>query len=322
MLASSAAALLVLLPWVVLVAQRARGQSDPPAVTPANVAEEVLRLPVGVLSPFLAGPLALIALAVSCGGLVLGYRRAGRARRGAVLAAVWLGLPILVLCTFQAVSGSPGLVTRYWLFCLPALALGAGLAIDALNRRHVPVAMAGVAIIALLGAPTQVAIRAENGHLGQRWRDLALALAMPGLADAALLAEGWTYRGLVSNHPSIGSRMPLVIDPAATGRVNPEIAGPDSDAFRALVRDHDTVVALQAERGVSTAMPARRSFTTFRGELRVYETPAVLCVYFGEPLGVFTQDPSSLPLEVRRQLAASISAIQPDQIRCTWTDGR
>ena len=54
----------------------------------------------------------------------------------------------------------------------------------------------------------------------------------------------------------------------------------------------------------------------------MYETPAVLCVYFGEPLGVFTQDPSSLPLEVRRQLAASIAAIEPGQIRCTWTDGR
>ena len=47
----------------------------------------------------------------------------------------------------------------------------------------------------------------------------------------------------------------------------------------------------------------------------------VLCNYFGEPLGVFTQRSTPLPLEVRQQLAVSITAIQPDQIRCT-TGGR
>ena len=321
-LGSSAAALLVSLPFAVVVGQRAHGQGDPPPVTPANVAEELLRLPVGVLSPHLAVPLALTAIAVALGGIVLGYRRTGPARRAAVLATVWLGLPVVALCGFQAVSDSPGLVTRYWLFCLPALALGAGLVVDALGRRHLPVAIGGIALIVLLGVPAQVAIRGENGHLGQRWRDLHLVLALPALTDAAVLAEGWTYRGVLSNDPSIGSRMPLVIDPAPTGRVNPMIAGADSDAFRTLVRDHDTVVALQAERGASTAMPTRRSFSAFREELRAYETPMVLCVYFGEPLGVFTQKSTSLPIEVRRQLATSIAAIQPDHIRCTWTGER
>ena len=115
--------------------------------------------------------------------------------------------------------------------------------------------------------------------------------------------------------------MPLAIDPAPTGRVNPLIAGTDSDAFRAMVRDHGAVVVLGAEPGVSKAMPTIRSFRAFREELRVYGKPAVLCVYFGEPLGVFTQRPTSLPIEVGQQLAASITAIQPDQIRCT-TDER
>ena len=92
-----------LLPFaVVLVAQRAHGQGDPPEVTPANVAEEVLRLPVGVLSPPLAGPLALIAI----GGFLRRHRAgipASRTRSaGAVLATVWLGLPILVLCAFPS----------------------------------------------------------------------------------------------------------------------------------------------------------------------------------------------------------------------------
>ena len=317
-LTSSAAALLVLAPFIVVVAQGARGQVDPPPVTPANVAEELLRLPVGVLSPRLALPMAITVLAVAACGVGLGLRRSGRARRGALLASAWLGLPIIALIGFQAATGSPGLVTRYWLFCLPTVALGAGLAVDALGRRLLPVAIAGSVVIGLLGVPAQVAIRSENGHLGQRWRDLGLVLGLTGLRTAALLAEGWTYRGLVSNEPALASRMPLVIDPAAVGRVDPEIAAPDSEAFQALVREHDTVVALQAEQGTSTTLPNRRSFGAFRAELRSYQTAVLLCVYFGEPLGVFTRDSASMPPEEERgELAASIIAIQPEQIRCT-----
>ena len=108
MLASTVAALIVLLPFGVVVAQRAHGQVDPPSLTPANVAEELLRLPVGVLSPRLAVPVAMMAMALAFGGIVLGYRRTGPARRAAVLATVWLGLPVLALCGFQAVKWFAG----------------------------------------------------------------------------------------------------------------------------------------------------------------------------------------------------------------------
>ena len=43
---------------------------------------------------------------------------------------------------------------------------------------------------------------------------------------------------------------------------------------------------------------------------------AVLCTYFGEPLGIFTK--ASLPLagEDARLLAHQITAVQPDQVLC------
>ena len=315
MLASSVVALLVLTPFIVVVAQRAHGQGDPPPVTPANMAEELLRLPVGVLSPRLAVPTAIAVLALAAVGVGLGYRRGGRPRRGAVLATVWLGLPIVTLCLFQAVTGSPGLVTRYWLFCLPALAVAAGLALDALSRRYLPVAIAVVAIIGSLGLPTQVAVRTENGHLGQRWPDLGRVLTMPGLVNAALLAEGWTYRGVVSNDPSLATRMPLVVDPAATGRVNPEIAGPDSEAFRTLIRDYDAVVALQADE--ARPPPCRTAARSGRSAQNSAATDDRVAVrLLRRTAGRVHSGASSLSPEARGRLAASIIAIEPDQVRC------
>jgi hypothetical protein len=134
--------------------------------------------------------------------------------------------------------------------------------------------------------------------------------------DAALLTEGWTYRGLVSNNPSIASRMPLVLDPAPSGRVNPEVARPGSDAFRALSRDHDMVVVLQSVKGLSTDLPSRRSFTSFREELRQFPSALVVCTYFGEPLGVFTKEARLLGLEEARALAHQIALRNPRDVRC------
>jgi hypothetical protein len=116
--------------------------------------------------------------------------------------------------------------------------------------------------------------------------------------------------------------MPLVRDPAPTGRVNPEIAGPNSDEFRALARDHDLVVILQVLQGFSGDLPTAHSFTGFRQELRLFPSPAVLCAYFGEPLGVFTKEPSTLTNEDAQMLATQITAIEPHSVQCDVPHGR
>jgi hypothetical protein len=120
----------------------------------------------------------------------------------------------------------------------------------------------------------------------------------------------------VSNNPSIASRMPLVHDPAPSGRVNPEVARPGSDKFRALACDHDMVVVFQSLRGLSTDLPSRRSFTSFREELGQFPIAAVVCSYFAEPLGVFTKEAMPLGVEDARTLAHQIAGRNPHKVQC------
>jgi hypothetical protein len=114
-------------PFLLAVAQRASGQPNASEVTVVNVVEEFLRLPAGVLSPPLAVPFAIAALALAAAGFVLGWFRGGRIRRSAVLAAVWLLVPPISLGVFQVATGSPGLVARYWVISMAPIAIGAAL---------------------------------------------------------------------------------------------------------------------------------------------------------------------------------------------------
>jgi hypothetical protein len=253
---------------------------------------------------------------LAAAGLIVGWVRKGNLRRGAVLAATWLLLPPVALCIFQMTTGSPGLVARYWLPSLWGTALAAALALDAVWTRSRLVALVAGMVLVGLSVPTHVAIRTEDGHLGQRWRELPRLLASPDVPDLPLLAEGWSYRALVSNDPSIASRMPLVIDPAGSGRVNPEVLGTDSDAFRRLSREHKVVLVLQAQAGFEADLPTVKSFRSFRAELRTYRTADVLCAYFGEPLGVFAKTEAIMPDPEAQRLAERISAVQPDKVRC------
>jgi mannosyltransferase len=318
--ASGAAGVLLLSPFLLRVAWGAHGQPDPPPVTAANVTEEFLRLPVGVLSPPFAAPLAVAALGLAAAGFVVGWRRGGCPRRGAALSAAWLLLPPLVLCAFQLVTASPGLVARYWVFSLGAIAITTAFALDAIwFRRRGLAVLCGLVLVAL-SVPTHLTIRTVDGHLGQRWRDLPPVLDFPVLREANLLANGWSYRALVSNDPSIASRMPLVIDPAPSGRVNPEFASTDSEAFRLMSGDDDAILVLQAEQGFLRDLPTRRSFRSFREEVRAFPTTDVLCTYFGEPLGVFSKTPSTVSNADARMLAEGISAIEPGSVHCRAPD--
>ncbi len=90
----------------------------------------------------------------------------GRARLAAAwplqlpaLAVPWIVLPPLLLIALSFLQ--PLFVTRYILYCLPALALLIGAALAGLGRVAGPVALV---VIALLGYSTQLAVRAPNGH--------------------------------------------------------------------------------------------------------------------------------------------------------------
>ena len=317
----SVVGLLVLSPFLVVVAKGAHGQPDPPPVSAATMIEEFARLPAAVLSAPLAVPFAAVALGLAASGIAIGWARGGPLRRGAVLATSWLLLPPVALCAFQWATGSPGLVARYWTISLPAIAMAGGFALNAVWARRPILGVACLLLLSALALPSQLAIRTENGHLGQRWRDLPKVLALPGLSEAMLLAEGWSYRGLVGNEPSIADRLPLVRDPVASGRVNPSIASTNSEEFRAMVRDHDLIVVLQAQQGFSADLPKRESFTSFRDELDPFPTADVLCNYYGEPLGVFAKTSATLASAEARALAERIAAIEPGSVVCVAPDG-
>ena len=310
----AAAGLVLVVPHLLVVADRAVGQPDPPPVTAANLAEELLRLPVGMLSPPLTVPAAAVTLVLLAVGVILWWRRGDR--RQAVLLATWVALPPLVLCGLQLLGWGPGLVARYWTFCLPAIAIGAAVTVKALWSRSRTAAIATCLLVVVLTLPSHLALRTVDGHLGQGWRDLPRVLAHPTLRDAPLLVEGWTYRALLSNEPALHDRMVLIVDPAPEGRINPRTHGPDSPAFARLTEAGGPVVVLQSDPGVSAKLPGRRAFRGFRTELRAFPVLAVRCVYFGDPLGVFTTSDTALTAEEAEELAGHISGVAPERIRC------
>jgi uncharacterized membrane protein len=311
----SAAGVLLISPFLLFVGERAIGQIDPPPLTPANLVEETLRLPAAVLAPPLAPVFALLVLLLTLAGVVRAWRAADL-RSFAILISGWLLLPPVTLCLLQLIGGGPGLVARYWTFCLPAISIGAAVSLSSLWAWRRAVGLGLLVTLVLLGLPTQLWIRTADGHLGQRWRDLAVALDHPALRDAPLLVEGWSYRALVSNDPALAERMVLVVDPAPEGRINPRTSGPGSPVFARLLDEHGRVVVLQGEQGYAETLPTRRLFADFGPELRSYPLLPVRCAYFGEPLGVFTTAEAALTVEEADGVAQQITSVAPRRVRC------
>lgn len=318
MASSGAVGALLLAPFLRAVTQRANGQPDPPPVTVQNVAAEVLRLPAAVLSRPLAMPLAEVTLGLVLVGVTTGWLAGPPTRRAATLAAVWLVLPPACLCFFQGVTGSPGLVARYWLFCLPAIALACALALDWLWSRARAVAAFGVVGLWILAVPSQVGLRGVDGHFGEGFRAMTEVMALPGVADAPLLVHPrYVYRAVVSNDPAMAARMPLMSDPVPSGRVNPAAARAGSSAFRSMVRDHEVAVVLGHDRRVGPKPPSKQDFPGVPGAMRAYPSAAVLCSYFGWPLGIFTTSAASSSDAQARLLATQITAIAPTRVSCS-----
>lgn len=317
---SAAAGCLLLAPYLWFLKARATGQVDPAPVTALNLVEEFLRLPLGVLSPSLAVICALLVIGFAVLGAISAGRGSSPAHRDlAVLAALWTATPPIVLAVLQAGTGAPGLVARYWLFALPGLAIGVALLSPRLARTR-PVAPAlGLLVVLVLALPTHVAVRGVNGHLGQRWQLLPAALKVPGLEQAPILVEGWNYRGLLATDPGAVGRMPLALDPAPSGRVNPVQASVGTATYQRFAAQHDVVLAYQKRPGSKGSIPSRQSFGAFRAELRPYPHARVLCSYFGDALGLFTSLPHRTGPDGSAAVAARLEAIAPDHIRCVTT---
>ena len=124
---------------------------------------------VGDLAEWFAGSILSVGLASVLIGLFIGHRTSKHT-------LAWLAVPWLVLPPIVLILGSelkPVYVQRYLAFCLPAVALlvGAGLATVAIAPRAI-----GLVLIAVLGLPTQNAVRQVGGH-GDDIRDAATILA-------------------------------------------------------------------------------------------------------------------------------------------------
>ena len=314
--ACASLAVVILSPFLLVVARRASGQPNPPSLGIVNIAETVGRLPVVILSYPLAIPCGLVAITLALCGFVVGWRENGSRRRVVVVASIWLVLPPTVLTVLQASTGAPGLVTRYWLFSLPAVPVLAGMALTAVARRSGVAALACFAALVGLGIPSQILTRGVNGHLGQGWLDFPAVLTVPALRAAPLVTGSWNYHGLVGNDRAIARRIPLARDPDSSGRIIPRLAGPGSAQFDALIHTDRRVVVLATARSASVALPTAGSFGEFRAVLRTYPAAAVVCNWFGQPLGVFSTRGGALTATQRRSLDAQLQAIAPDHVRC------
>jgi mannosyltransferase len=129
------------------------------------------------------------------------------------LALPWLALPIVTLLAVGLFT--PAFDSRYILFCVPALALLAGSGLDRLvthvaqrlaatpgsARRWNAIAAAAIAVIALVGLPSQLAYRAPAGHL-DNFRLIAQTLAAgerPG--DAVIYVPDY-WRQISAAYPA------------------------------------------------------------------------------------------------------------------------
>jgi mannosyltransferase len=116
-------------------------------------------IPPPGLSIVLSSP-DIVFTSAEVGGVLLGLGTLSLARRpDAVLLAAWGLAPAVGLAAAGQVA--PLFYARYLLFALPAWVLLAALTLGRLSRVR---ALALVGVVALLGAPTQQAIRTGDGH--------------------------------------------------------------------------------------------------------------------------------------------------------------
>ncbi len=178
-------------------------------------------------------------------GAVIGWRSDTDSRALIVLGLCWLVIPPALLTLLQVTTDSPGLVVRYWAFCLPALALLAAIGLRGISSKSWIAAGVCLAVIVALGAPRQLAIRTVNGHRGAQYAGLSQLLSVSSLESLPIwIGSSGRWRSLEAQQAGITARRaPLIIDPAPSGSMTPLIAGPDTPAFSKLVAQSPGIIA-------------------------------------------------------------------------------
>ena len=131
-----------------------------------------------------------------------------------------------------------------------------------------------------------------------------------------MLVEGSLYRVLVANEPGLANRMPLVVDPAPSGRIHPQIARPASAQFRAMASTYDVAVLLQNRQTLLTRTPHEGDFVAFRAERKVFSRPAVMCNFFGDALGIVTTSSARLTPSEVEHLIRVLTEVDPQHVHC------
>lgn len=306
----------VLAPYLLLLATRGVGHPDPPPVGLASVAEAVGRLPVALLRPPLAPTTWAAILLAGAAGMVVLLRRDRLPDRGpALLVVTWLVAPPLLMILGQAVLETPGLVARYWTFCLPALAIAVS---EALLVGHVRwIAVLSLGAICVVGLPTQLVFRGVDGHQGERWVRLPAALDRQRFAQVPLLIQGYSQRGLSANAPDFpAERTPLNGDPGLSGRISPVPFGPGTPQFEALVAGSHSVFIYQQRKEGGASVPTADDFVQARDARGVFTHVVVLCNWFGDALGLFERNESPTGAAQRAVAARAIESVRPDRVMC------
>lgn len=314
-------AMLLLLPWIGHLLWHAAGSPHPLSVSPAHLAEGLVKLPTSSGPAPAAVLLGVLLLGAAGAGFCLGWRDGGPTRTLSVLALTWLAAPPLAMTTWQAVTDRPGLVIRYWVFCAPAIAIGVGLAVGRLGRRHAVLAMVGLAVLSLVALPGQRAARGLDAHGGRQYLSLLEVMDLPPLQGAPVIIRMSQYRAVIANQPSAATRFPLEVGRPGhpLNLVHPHAKGIRTRSFAAMVREHPTLIAYDL-RPRGAALPrglTPRHFSWYDRHLRVYDVPEVLCRFYGELLGVFSQEPGRFSWVERQALADSIEGVDPRRIHCT-----
>ena len=315
----SAITVVLMTPYLWIVAQTANGDPNPLPVSLGNIYlagwDTVSASHRNGWAIALAAVLGMLALL----GLVAGWRRDSNSRRLAVLAASWLIVPPLVLIAATAVADIPGIVPRYWTLWLPGLAILAAIGVAALWRISWIPAIASVVVIVLLGLPTQIFIRSYDGRYGAAAVNLPRVLSQPSLVGLPLWVSTFRWRSIAAIDPQfLIDRAPLVQDPAPSGRIHPEISEPGSADFAKVVAQSPALIVYPSWLEVS-GIPKTSDFTTHRSfapTAAIFSQPWVRCSYFGRPLAVLAQPSRTAQLAPATVMAAQIVSASGGHAEC------
>jgi hypothetical protein len=258
-----------------------------------------------------------LVIAASLLGFALGLRDdAPDVRSFAILGASWWFLPPVVLATMQVLTEKPGLMARYWEFCMPGMAILIAILFRRLEGLSMPLVLGVGGLVIVTGLPTQIDVRQIDGHIGQRWENLPSVLRQPGLAGLPILISQYGLRSLDAVDPDLTKHIvPARDDAAEEGRLSPRLYGVETPDFQRFVAGKAGYVAYQ-NRFPTVGTPKRKDFNKLVPPSSSWGELAVTCNYFGDALGVFSTSGNSEIRDSATRIAGQIEAAAAGNATC------